>query len=133
MGFFGQLQTTVQLACWGIFFLSLALQVMSLATLASGLQMLAEGRLAQGFAVISSYGVNNSAQLQLGAVSLLLNWFVVPVLFFLDVACGCCCAARAPGSLAVERGGSSGGGGGGAAPGKAARGRASSVAAGKRQ
>ncbi len=106
---------------------------MSLATLASGLQMLAEGRLAQGFAVISSYGVNNSAQLQLGAVSLLLNWFVVPVLFFLDVACGCCCAARAPGSLAVERGGSSGGGGGGAAPGKAARGRASSVAAGKRQ
>ncbi len=102
MGVFGQLKTTLQYASWGVFALSLLLASLSLKTLLGGLSLFYQGAWAEAYAAVSKFGAENVFVLRLGALSLLLSWVAVPILFCLDAVCSCCsCAGRAAAVVAV--------------------------------
>lgn len=125
MGFFGDLKTTVQYVAWIVFFLSLGLQLLSLTHLFSGLLLISQGRVRDGFDSIGMHMSDNYWLVRLGFLSMLLAWLVVPILSMLDCLSGCFCMARTPGAVVVVAGE-------GRAGSSAARGRSSSVVAKRR-
>lgn len=101
MGVFGQLKTSLQYASWGIFALSLLLASLSLKTLVAGLTLFFQGSWADALAALSKFGAENVFALRLGALSLLLSWVVVPILFCVDAVLACCCCEGRAAAVAV--------------------------------
>ena len=101
MGVIGQLKTSLQYASWGIFVLSLLLASLSLKTLVAGLTLFFQGAWADALAALSKFGAENVFALRLGALSLLLSWVVVPILFCVDAVLACCCCEGRAAAVAV--------------------------------
>jgi hypothetical protein len=101
MGVIGQLKTSLQYASWGIFALSLLLASLSLKTLVAGLTLFFQGAWADALAALSKFGAENVFALRLGALSLLLSWVVVPILFCVDAVLACCCCEGRAAAVAV--------------------------------